>query len=120
MQTSPSYVHKQTKGGWALGFSAFLGRGFGTEEDNDLRCNFALTFCNPEDKNFSRAEARNQLIEKMTVGNKQEVKVRDVPKLLAEAQLKAEGHKASDFGEFYTLALKELTNHYNYVLRRFV
>lgn len=119
MQSSPSYVHKQTKGGRSLGFSAYLSNGFMPDlplEDRDLRCEFATTFCNPEDKNFCRAEARRQLASKAP----ELVKVRDVPRLLALAHLRAEGHKPEAFGEFYNLALKDLTNHYNYVLRRFV
>lgn len=78
------YIHHPEQGVRGNGFSAEIApndRGFGTSTVG--MCLFRITFCNPKDQ-FSRAMSRLELSRKEW----QEVRVVDVPKLLAEAHFR--------------------------------
>lgn len=117
-----SYVHVQTPFGRSLGFSALLTQmNLGSCDEHRLdpdgsghqMVEIAITFCNRKDKHFCKATARVELAKKEL----KLVRVRDVPKMLAEAFAKAA------YVDSHALAphhLKSLTRDFNYVLRRFV
>ena len=111
MITRTSYVHVQTPRGKSLGFSAmfqplskslFVGD-VPTNSKGDILCHMSLTYCNLKDKHFCKKIAREELKKKAP----QEVRVRDVPKILAAAESRCSKRVTSSV-------------RYNYVLARFV
>lgn len=114
-----SFVHVQTPTGRSLGFSAMISpvrpsAAAGGVSSHDAKgntlCWIAFTFCNKKDKHFCKKIAREQLWEKQ----QDMVKVRNLPRLLAEAEYKAWGEHE------FEPPTKEWISKYNYVLRRFV
>ncbi len=74
------YIHVQTRGGFRNGFSAQISPMPDLPRPTTGMCYFRITFCNSTDA-FCRREARVALELKQW----QEVRIVDVPKLLAEA-----------------------------------
>lgn len=74
------YIHFPEQGARGNGFSAEISPGFDRVHLDPSMCLFRVTFCNSKDQ-FSRAQARLELAQKEW----QEVRVVDVPKLLADA-----------------------------------
>lgn len=113
-----TYVHVQTPGGRSLGFSVMLVQGntgyVNIEENGRARQKvlFSLTFCNAKDKHFDKKIARAMLHEK----EQRLVDVRELPRLLAEAEADAQGINP----DYWLSWVSGTTTRYNYILRRFV
>lgn len=96
MLTKELFFHQQTPFGKSLGFSAiFVPQNQGGQaavkfnDKGDQLTWMAITFCNKNDKAFSKKIARTVLRNRAL----EEVRVKDIPMLLQNAAMKSMGHK---------------------------